>query len=529
MEIARESIASIETEAFKDLKLLAHIDLSHQLFTYLPEKTVTNCENLREVDLSDNSLMMLQDNTFFNLTLNKLNLTNNKLSLLGNNLQVLDNKDLVVDLTNNNISILLEVEFKPYIETRKNNGHCMLQGNPLSCSCEMRWILALNYQWSSLFRGADCADGTKMSDVSAVYLEQMCPPPSCSDYNPILNTFKSEGLCELYPEMTKSYCGVGTDCVSNGGTFNCVCRDGYEEFVPRVGCSIVQGLLITGGEGTEYSTEIFVPSTNTSCNFVRMPNARDEHSQEGFQVCGGEHLPKTCDTWNPETGLWTPSQTLRQNRLNHNSWVSEEGVILLGGSSIPTTTEMLSNGTGSSNDHFSLKFSTRWACAIAYEETDEIFLTGGLDSSNTVTRYGKNGFIENLPTLKYNRYQHGCAGYHKGKQFVLLVAGGFYNNGVLSTTEIFEVDRSSSWTVKAPLPTPLYYLKAATLNNIVYMTGGYYHYRNSYQGHKSYNIIYVWDSEAETWSTRGQMKSARYEHGISVIQMTAQVMKYCGS
>ena len=46
---------------------------------------------------------------------------------MGNNLASLDNKDLVVDLTNNNISILLEVEFKPYIETRKNSGHCVLK------------------------------------------------------------------------------------------------------------------------------------------------------------------------------------------------------------------------------------------------------------------------------------------------------------------------------------------------------------------------------------------------------------------
>ena len=133
-----------------------------------------------------------------------------------------------MDLTNNNISFLLEKEFKEYIATRKNRGHCLLQviteggsirsiiqftlqGNPLSCSCDIRWILSLNYQWSRLLRGADCADGSKMSDVnhyfvyhciyiiihtykvSAVYLEQMCPPPSCPDYNSILNTFKSEG------------------------------------------------------------------------------------------------------------------------------------------------------------------------------------------------------------------------------------------------------------------------------------------------------------------------------------------------
>ena len=120
------------------------------------------------------------------------------------------------------------------------------------------------------------------------------------------------------------------------------------------------GLLITGGEGTEHTTEIFVPSTNTSCNFVRMPNARDDHSQDGFQVCGGQLHLRTCDTWNPETGLWTKSQSLRYSRQNHNSWVSEERAILLGGSDSQTTTEMLTNGTGSSKEHFSLKYSTRF-------------------------------------------------------------------------------------------------------------------------------------------------------------------------
>jgi len=277
------------------------------------------------------------------------------------------------------------------------------------------------------------------------------------------------------------------------------------------------GLLITGGEGTEHTTEIFVPSTNTSCNFVRMPTARDEHSQDGFQVCGGDHASGTCDTWIPETGLWTKSQSLRYTRENHHSWVSEDGVILLGGSSSPTTTEMLSNG--SSTNHFSLKYSTRWACAIAFEERNEIFITGGEATLDKVTRYGKNGFIEDLPTLKHGRRIHGCAGYYKEKQFVLLVAGG-YNNGILSSTEIFEVDKSTSWTVTTSLPITIYHQMAVTLNNIVYMTGGY--------NRSNRNTIYVWESEAETWSSRGHMKSSRREHGISVITMTDQVRKYCG-
>ena len=53
-----------------------------------------------------------------------------------------------------------------------------------------------------------------------------------------------------------------------------------------------------------------------------------------------------------------------------------------------------------------------------------------------------------------------------------MVAGG-YNNGILSSTEIFEVDKSTSWTVTTSLPITIYHQMAVTLNNIVYMTGNF--------------------------------------------------------
>ena len=59
------------------------------------------------------------------------------------------------------------------------------------------------------------------------------------------------------------------------------------------------------------------------------------------------------------------------------------------------------------------------ACAIGYDEKNEVFITGGgYDSRTSVTRYGENGFIKNMPTLRIGRNHHGCAGYYKGKQFV---------------------------------------------------------------------------------------------------------------
>ena len=69
---------------------------------------------------------------------------------MGNNLASLDNMDLVVDLTNNNISILLEAEFKPYFEKRKENGYCVLQ----------------------VRRGSDCL----RSIIPVVYLREILSP-----------------------------------------------------------------------------------------------------------------------------------------------------------------------------------------------------------------------------------------------------------------------------------------------------------------------------------------------------------------
>ena len=119
-----------------------------------------------------------------------------------------------------------------------------------------------------------------------------------------------------------------------------------------------EGILITGGENAEeLSAEIFVPSTNVSCNFVRLPRQRRGHSQDGYEVCGGDRNPQTCDTWSTD-GTWRTSQSrLLHGRSYHNSWKSREGLVLMGGTSSSQTTELLKpNGTRQSN--FPLVYST---------------------------------------------------------------------------------------------------------------------------------------------------------------------------
>ena len=114
-------------------------------------------------------------------------------------------------------------------------------------------MLALNYQWADLLQNAVCKNGQTLAEVGSpdytaeyvdVYcqvggplLENMCPPASCPTYNAVLNTYMSQGLCELYPEMVKIQCGEKSECVSNEGSFLCHCVSGYDHFLPNVGCT----------------------------------------------------------------------------------------------------------------------------------------------------------------------------------------------------------------------------------------------------------------------------------------------------
>ena len=55
------------------------------------------------------------------------------------------------------------------------------------------------------------------------------------------------------------------------------------------------------------------------------------------------------------------------------------------------------------------------ACAISDPENNQVILTGGGDPEieifNNVTVYGVQGWVEDLPNMKYKRAQHGCTSY----------------------------------------------------------------------------------------------------------------------
>ena len=97
----------------------------------------------------------------------------------------------------------------------------------------------------------------------------------------------------------------------------------------------VSAVLITGdGAGGSRSAEIYNPLSNTSCSLPWLPEGRYYHSQNGDLVCGGGGTNTTrtsCIKFNPASGTWTQSHTLRQRRAAHVSWATASGVYLIGG------------------------------------------------------------------------------------------------------------------------------------------------------------------------------------------------------
>merc|ERR1719394_1315500 len=95
---------------------------------------------------------------------------------------------------------------------------------------------------------------------------------------------------------------------------------------------------------------------------------------------------------------------------------------------------------------------------------------------------------------------------------VYVVMGGTEGGlDYLSSTEQLTLGEKS-WRPSTPLPRPLVRLRAATLDNIIYITGG------EDDEFKPRDEIYQLDTKTKTWVEVARMKSQRRLHGLSLIK-----------
>ena len=153
------------------------------------------------------------------------------------------------------------------------------------------------------------------------------------------------------------------------------------------------------------------------CKIPDLPHYEEwsHHSQSGLVTCGGLSHRNSCYTLDFEHRSWKLTHQLLHERYDHSSWLSEKhGVILMGGTddnmdmdSIISTETL--NDYGGSEESFALKYPTRFACSIQFDE--RVVVTGGEFTKTRVSVYDIGGWIEDLPDLNKGRFGHGCGHY----------------------------------------------------------------------------------------------------------------------
>ena len=129
----------------------------------------------------------------------------------------------------------------------------------------------------------------------------------------------------------------------------------------NINISISAAILITGGDETDQSAEVFLPWSNTTCQLPSLPEGRDGHVQAGPLLCGGGYssTKRSCVRWRVQGGGWTTLPvTLSEERSASSSWDRGDQLVIMGGysSGAGESSERVSSDGAVSRGSFGMKY-----------------------------------------------------------------------------------------------------------------------------------------------------------------------------
>ena len=122
--------------------------------------------------------------------------------------------------------------------------------------------------------------------------------------------------------------------------------------------SPVGGPSTRGGGGALNSVEAYNPHTKKICKLTNLTYTVHGHTLCGGLLCGGYGGEKSCLKLGP-SGFVKATVSLQQSRTFHLCWNVPEGVLLLGGKSSPSSTELVLRDGSASVSQFELTHHAR--------------------------------------------------------------------------------------------------------------------------------------------------------------------------
>ena len=172
---------SVHPDCFRGMPSLRHLQLSHNLGSYIPDDKFQwlfgNMPNLRKFNLGVCGLLDLNFDTLLTLpALTELQLYRNKLQVIPDGaFDSLYNLTVLV-LSDNELSTVREGTFSS--ETRQRLHHLDLSRNPFECDCDLMWFKELYSSDPALFNNSygdyKCINLPNTTLDSFHLIEQVC-------------------------------------------------------------------------------------------------------------------------------------------------------------------------------------------------------------------------------------------------------------------------------------------------------------------------------------------------------------------
>jgi len=279
------------------------------------------------------------------------------------------------------------------------------------------------------------------------------------------------------------------------------------------------GILVIGGNPSSQSVEFWSAAEPEQGSCVLNDYPRQMWDSPTVNLVSG-HLvacyEDTCEIY--REGSWQHLQDTTASRTLHSSATREDAVLLIGGDYSYSTEWIAVDGSAAKPGPFTVRHG-HLHCTIQLSD-DIIVVTGGWQTEAFVTEYHlEDGTETALTPLGQPRWVHACGVYLDADgQQVLIITGGADGSRLTSTEVAINTGGGSQleWRETGRLPTGRYQLRAAVIDNHIYVTGGQdYNYIAGYYNYLT--EILRWDPSSESWQQVGNLGVGRDGHAALAI------------
>ncbi|XP_071532410.1 oplophorus-luciferin 2-monooxygenase non-catalytic subunit-like [Panulirus ornatus] len=178
LSLAQNTGLSLTETAFNQVRLLEELYLEEMQLGSVPPNMLSHLNHIHTVELSYNGLTGELIENLINppvRSLRKLHLHNNQIRGIHPLAIVGLDRTATIDFKANEIIKLDKENWRLLLEDIIGENVIDLRDNPLSCGCDVYWLVADRVHMAKIHKDTTCSTGVKLHDLPLSFFQNHCP------------------------------------------------------------------------------------------------------------------------------------------------------------------------------------------------------------------------------------------------------------------------------------------------------------------------------------------------------------------